>query len=115
MLASVTNKAKALGGLNSKFISYALKDLQGLCSKQLRTQLLPLLVPCSSWTLDSSLFSQMMGKREGLLGGLRKQPCLDVVHLFRPYPTGQKSNGYMCNCEGGRERWCSSVPRRKGR
>lgn len=116
MLASVTNKAKALGGLNSKFISYALKDLQGLCSKQLFKD-------SASSTFGSTLLLDLGqlsvqpddGEREALLGGLWKQPCLDVVHLFRPYPTGQKSNGYMCNCEGGRERWCSSVPRRKGR
>lgn len=116
MLASVTNKAKALGGLNSKFIPYTLKDLQGLCSKQLFKDL-------ASSTFGSTLLLDLgqlsvqpdNGEREALVGGLWKQPCMDVVHLFHPYPTGQKSNGYMCNCEGGWERWCSSVPRRKGR
>lgn len=108
MLASVTHKAKALSGFNSKFISYTLKDLQGLCSKQVRTQLLPLLVPRSSWALDSSLFSQMTGKERLSWEVYGSSPgcCL--------CPTGQKSNGYRCNRAGGWETWGSCVPKRKG-
>ena len=110
MLASVIDKAKALSGLNSKFISYTLKDLQGLCSNQLFKD-------SASSTFGSTLLLGLGQlpvqpddrERELLVGGLWKQPWMLYISSVRvPLARNQMATGV--NCEGGWETWCSCVP-----
>lgn len=120
MLASVTDR-KALSGLNSKFISYTLKDLQGLCSNQLFKD-------SASSTSGSTLLLGLGqlpvqpddGERELLVGGLWKQPWMLYISSVRvPLARNQMATGRTVReagkrgaavCPGGKENEFSKPP-----
>lgn len=113
MLASVTDKAKALSGLNSKFISYTLKDLQGLCSNQLFKD-------SASSTFGSTLLLDLGqlpvqpddGERELLVGGLWKQPWMLYISSVRvPLARNQMATGVTVREAG--KRGAAVCPERK--